>query len=1118
MPTLAVAGTHALRVTLTGAVALEADGEVFDERLLGGRQPRIAFAILVAERHRAVHHEEIAEALWPQELPATWEPALRGVISKVRSFLGKAGLPGSESITSAFGCYQIHLPPEAEVDVEIAFWAVDDAMRALDDEGPETACRNAEAARAILVRPFLAGEEGTWIETKRDELRSRLVRALDTLVEGRLRQGEPALAVEAADECLALDPFRETGFALLMRAHAAAGNRGEALRAYERCRMLLFDELGVDPSPLLQGAYHTLLASESGEAAIAATDVARPGERSNLPHPISSFVGRERELAEIGKLVSTERLVTLTGPGGCGKTRLALRVASERLQDHRDGVWFVDMAPISQPDLVPRAVAEALSVGEQQGRSSTETIVDHLRSRDVLLVLDNCEHVVGSCAALTDVLLRAGPRVRVLATSREALAVSGEIAWRVLGLDVPFDADDLETLVAHDGPLLFIERARQARPDLTVANADAPVIAEICSHLDGIPLAIELAAARAGTMALREIATRLDDRFRFLTAGARTALGHHQTLHAAFDWTYEHLDREEQRLLGHLSVFVGGFTLEAAEAIAEGGDGIDVLAGLTTLAGKSMLECDVTGERARYRLLETIRAYASEHLDESGESDRRRNAHLEWCIEIAEGSEEIGLARWLDEIDVELGNMRAALDWAVSHDRPEAAQRLAGALAVYWHSRGQFVEGRNWLRVSLELGDDVSAAVRASALWGLGRLASIHGDFADAIAASNECVRLSRDANDARLLANALSLQAYLQVLMDPGGLGPILDEAVPLAQATQDARALAEIAAVQGWSYFYRGDGPSALPFFSTCLDLAREHGDLWNERQGEAGIGLAAMLSGDYASARTHLTRGLELARVAGIRVGQMLCYLGELARLTGEYEDSRLLLEEAREVGRRSGSQFEISIAVGLLARLKLADGDAAAARPMLADALALTRSIGLRNISCWWLQGLAEASLLEGDPRAARDHLDEAMATARDIDNLREIAKALQGMAAVAQQEGDVASAESMITEALSMQRKVGDRPGMVDSIEVLAGVLVEMGQSIRALRLLGVAEAARAENRYHRRPIDAARYDADRVRAAKSAGAGADEEFAEGRASSLEEVIDEATSIRREADR
>ena len=528
----------------------------------------------------------------------------------------------------------------------------------------------------------------------------------------------------------------------------------------------------------------------------------------NLPAMLSTFVGREREVREIGKLLEGERLVTLTGPAGSGKTRLALEVARRSLGVHPEGSWFVDLAPLVDDALVARTFAHAVGVVEQPPRALVDSLADHLRPREVMLVVDNCEHVLAASAALVDALLRACPNLWVLATSREPLGVPGEVRWRVPSLSTPAVPSEraleteparpvvgsLEGLLELEAPRLFVDRCRALVTDQSFTDADAPALAQICVRLDGIPLAIELAAACITVLSVEQIAARLDDRFRLLTLGPRTAQARQRTLQRSVEWSHDLLTPRQQLLFRRLSVLAGGFTLEAAEDVGAAGEGIDraeVFDLLVGLVHKSLVVSRPGGSRDRYGFLETIRHFARDRLVESGEEAAVRDAHLAWCASlVAEAEPRLsGPDRqvWFERIDAEIDNIRTALAWACSRGDREAVLRIAGALTRYWHVRGYYPEGRRWSDAALASAGAPPLA-RAQALWGpvvgltlwaRGEIARSEGRAAEAEVLYGEALRLRQAIGDGPGILDSLEALAGLAA-----GRGQAVRAALLLAAA----------------------------------------------------------------------------------------------------------------------------------------------------------------------------------------------------------------------------------------------------------------------------------------------------------------------------------------------
>jgi predicted ATPase len=421
----------------------------------------------------------------------------------------------------------------------------------------------------------------------------------------------------------------------------------------------------------------------------------------NLPRQLTSFIGREREMGEVKEFLATTRLLTLTGSGGCGKTRLALQVAADLLEAYADGVWLVELAALADPTLVPQTVASALGVREQPVRPLTETLVDYLQPKVLLLILDNCEHLLTASAQLANALLRSCPRLRMLASSRQGLGIAGERTYRVpsLSLPQPRPLPPVERLTDYEAVRLFVERAVFTQPSFAITDQNAPAVAQVCERLDGIPLAIELAAARVKALPVEKLNERLDDMFRLLTGGSRTALPRQQTLRALIDWSYDLLSEPERALLRRLSAFAGGWTLEAAEAVGvgEGVEEWEVLDLLTSLVEKSLVLYEEREGEGRYRLLETVRQYARDRLLESEEGEAVRTRHLEFFLHWAEQGP------GLERLETEHDNLRAALAWSGAQRQGDVGLRLGGAMGGFWHVRGYWTEGRERLAGVLAL-------------------------------------------------------------------------------------------------------------------------------------------------------------------------------------------------------------------------------------------------------------------------------------------------------------------------------------------------------------------------------------------------------------------------------
>jgi predicted ATPase/class 3 adenylate cyclase len=662
---------------------------------------------------------------------------------------------------------------------------------------------------------------------------------------------------------------------------------------------------------------------------------------NNLPVQITSFIGREAEMAEVKHLLASARLLTLRGPGGAGKTRLAVQAAADLLDRFPDGVWLVDLAPIREPDLVAQTVAGVLGVREP-GRPAQDVLVDVLRRRTALLILDNCEHLLAACADLCTLLLRGAPGLRVVATSREPLGVAGERLFTVPPLSLPDPrATSAEAVAQSAAAQLFVERASLYQPGFALTADNARAVAEICLRLDGIPLALELAAARVRVLSVLEIATRLEDRFRLLTGGPRSSLPHHQTLEAAIEWSYDLLAEDERRLFRHLSVFAGGFTLETAEGVcrATGAAPPDILDLLARLVDKSlvMVERADRGE-TRYRMLETLRQFAMPRLVASGEAEAARRAHRAFFLHLAEQAElhlqgpEQKL--WLDRLEADHDNFRTALEWSRTDPDVETGVRLAGALWWFWEVRGYWTEGWRWLTDLLPRAEAASATARVKVLNAAAGLALRLDDFARVETLASQALALSRDVNDKRTEASCLVILGIHACRTENYGKAEVLG-----------------------------GEG----------LTLATQLGDNMGTAWARATLGFVARSKGESEKAQALLEESLRQLTAFGHTwaIAIVSINLGQLARDRGDLPGAVAFFEEALVRLRQIGDRSYIAYAELNLGIATSAMGDYRRAEELYRDCLTLRRDLGEKRgiVTCLAALGCASAALGEFDRAAA-----------------------------------------------------------------------------------------------------------------------------------------------------
>src|SRR5579871_4227576 len=984
--------TIPLDIRMLGPMRIALNGET---RPLSSRKGQWLLALLALRSGREVARDWLAATLWPdnEETQALFN--LRQCLPHVRKALG-AEAHRLSSPTPRTLC----------LDLEGALTDVDAFDAAIQEGEREGAALSAlERAVALYRGPLLEGCGEEWILPERRAREEAFLQALETLGRQALEQARPSVAIGYLRRLLAVDPYRESVYGALMQALAEAGDFAAVTRTYRELRLLLRDQLQAAPSAEIQALFERLrLQGKSETSGDASAPLSRPTVESapsspdfpaaqppnNLPRQFTSFIGRASERSGIQRQLTSDSLITLVGPGGTGKTRLSLQIASDLLKEFPDGAWFVEFAPLSDPALTTQAVAEVLGVQEEQNRPLLETLTDTLKSKRLLLVLDNCEHLLEACAQLAAALLRACPQIFLLASSREALHITGETVYRVPPLSLPSKtkppAGALERAQVSDAVRLFVERADRVRPPFALSEGNAEAIVRICRRLDGIPLALELAAARTNALTPEQIAQRLDNRFHLLTGGRRDVLPRHRTLEALIDWSYDLLGEEEKLLFQRLAVFSGGWTLEAAEAVCadpgkskafepqrhrdteeaqrrasgekmgESGKEVSLPSSLfplllieeweaadllTALVEKSLAIFEVmeNGE-GRYRLLETIRAYALRKLQDAGEWEGLQARHCRYYAVLAEtmkskfhGPEQVDCLAVLER---EHENLRQALNYCeVTPGLAMLGLRLAAALQGFWWMRGPLSEGKAYYAVLL--GHPETQALtpeRADALFGAGGVASLQGDHSQGRFLWEEC-------------------RAIRQQLGDRGGVARALSN---LAMAAKDL-----------------GDVVEAQRLYQECLSVLTELGDKQGRAFALAGLGQLAANTYDYLTARERYTESLALHREVGNTRGIAVCLgdLGAIARILGDYAAAQALLSEGLVLQRELGNRTGIAILLFYQAMTSTDLKDFTQAHAQFAECLALQQELGNRVDLAATLEAFAALAYREGDPaRAAR----------------------------------------------------------------------------------------------------------------------------------------------------
>jgi len=884
------------------------------------------------------------------------------------------------------------------------------------------------------------------------------------------------------------------------------GSAMEMAQVYQRILLSLSSDTAVvDTSAVSRGSNNTeaiattFISRDSGAVTRANPAIKIP---NNLPHHLTSFVGREREVAEVLRLLNDTRLLTLTGSGGSGKTRLAVQVAAQLMVNYHDGVWFVDLAKLSDPTLVAQAVASALRIQGAAGTSLLDSLAYELEQKSTLIVLDNCEHLIESCAELAEALLYSCHELRIMATSREMLGISGETSWRVPSLSIPNPRDFSEnsphwaTLKDFEAVSLFIERAIAARPSFTLDKSNAPAVAQVCYRLDGIPLAIELAAARVKSLSVEQIATRLNDRFHLLTGGSRTSLPRQQTLRAMVDWSFELLSDKERALLQRLAVFSGGWMLEAAEAICTNGavEVYEIVDLLDQLVNKSLVVAEKITEgyigEMRYRLLETIRQYAREKLETTTELPGLRERHLNYFLQIAEeaetnfdGEEQL---EWLDCLEIEHDNLRSALAWimergvggqgsGVGEDItppstiPHPLVRLSGALWRFWQRRGYMTEARRWLGEAINwgigvggqgLGEDKpnpgfptqhSEMALAKVLLGAGSLAWTQDDYDQSGIYLERALAIYRAEGKHRQCA--ITLVALARVARSTGDFEQnlaLLEESLTLYRQIADKKGIADTLTDLSFVRRLQGEMAQSILLVKEAMRVWRDMRDV---RDGALDIFSSLWF---VAQSQADYVRGLSIVEVG-------LAVLGTSPdKSTGIMtpDRTRELLEEAVKLLRKFNDKSSLVTAVTLQGIAALRQGDLNFARVSLEEAQHMNHEMGDRwaVACCDGLLGIG--SLCARDYQTAKEQFEEALVVYSNLEIKWGIGDTLNSLGWLESWQGLYEEALILHREALENQQAINHEEGIIESLFGLALAYYSLGQTEKAAIFAGKAETLR----------------------------------------------------------
>lgn len=1087
-------GDEVLCISLLGAFSVTLNGDAIPDDAWRLRKAKTLIKLLALAPEQRLHADQAAELLWADRDSTSARNNLHQAIFAARRALDSTGLEGRRCLELQEDVMALCPHDPVRIDV-VAFERA--AAKAREDRDP-VAYRAALDSYDGELLPEDRYEQ--WTASRRDavhELRLALGIELAELE----APADRAAAIGRLREVLVDEPLHEPAHRALMRLYASGGRRQEALAQFQELKRGLRREFEDEPDDETRRLYQGML-TRSLEPDREPEPDRRPTEvetasadqrLSNLPQQLTSFIGRERELTEIATLLSNSRLLTLTGAGGCGKTRLALELAGQRLEDFSDGAWPVELAALGEPELIGPAIAQSMDTRLASDRAPEIALAGHIGDREQLLLLDNCEHLVEPVANLVEALLRHCPRLTVLATSREPLRVPGEVTWRVPSLSLPkltelaLAEDSLEA----ESVRLFSARADQAAPGFELDDENAVAIVALCHRLDGMPLAIELAAARVSVMTPAQIVERLDGSLDLLSAGARTAMTRQQTLRATLAWSFDLLDAGEQVLLRRLSVFAGSFGLEAAEDVCAEGplERGEAVALLGRLVDKSLVHVEEGPGDHRYRLLETVRQYAAEQLEEADEREAFERRHRDWYVELAEGDPtpagDLPARDRLRRLDLERDNLRAALASALVDD-PQVGLRLAVALWRFWLMRGYLAEGYRWLDASLTAAPEQTAvrarALLAACLVGLRR--GVHERLHEFGA---ESVAIFGGLNDHAGMFDAVEVSAaYRTIVSGEEEIEVLVGEHGALAvDGLPAARPLAWAAHTRGIAAWFRREYPRARQQLETALKRADEliaeprpalwpisYGLISVEREagyplflhedtvlvarrvgGEAAtayilVNLAAVdrVEGEFARASELIEESLARFQRLADKQGEAyaLNALGNLARSSGDFERGRTLLDRSLALREEIGDRRGTGITLGCLAVLLARSGDPAGGRASAERARGwFAENDDLIGLGAAELS-LANVALCDGDRAGARARLEAAASVFGDVESMHQAGWALAVLAAMSAEDDEPVAARGWLDRATRHFELLGGDAGMA----YCRGLEAKAAQSLR----------------------------------------------------------------------
>lgn len=1030
-----------------GSPGLEQGGQVVSFKT----RKSLALLAYLAIRRDSVSRAELDTLLWPEQDDEGARRSLRGELFRLAQVVGK------EAVLEDSRGLRIN----AEV-LEADLWGFEEGAERGDPAALERyRGRLLEGFHIRDAEPF-----ESWLQAERERVQERYLGLLKHLAQQAEAGQDFARGLQYLQQAIAVNPLDETLYHRVIRLHGLKGDRVGALKWFERLERVLEEELGVEPSPEVQALLQTINEGRALAKPVQSRVTPAKSSAPNWPLPSGVLIGRAAELAHSQQLLQQPlvRLVTLVGPGGVGKTRLMLELAQQpALAEHYEMV-FVELAPLQELSLVASAVARSLGLSED-GRPVLERLISRLQENPVLLLLDNFEQVM-EAAGLVGELLANCPRLKVVITSRSPLHLRGEREINIGPLAIPSKAESLETIARAPAIQLFVERAQAVRPAFSLNPENASAVAEVCAKLDGLPLALELAAARSRALGPQAMLGLLNNRLAFLSEGPRDAPQRQRSLRSAIEWSYALLSPDEQRLFACLAVFIGGFDSDAVQQLCQHlGGSHQALEILERLVGQSLVRLEEgrlegvhleEGDTPRFSMLQTIREYALERLRARGEENILRNFHAQHYLELAEQAwqaQHVGpqQRKWLNRLEAERDNLRAALNFWLEQRHTEKAQRMAVVLRFLWDMRGYYAEGRAAFRAVLELPGEVAPAVRAAALTGAGVLAWRQGDYSEAKPLLEEGLRLRRTMQDRDGIAYSLqSLGNLAARIGDLKAAREYQQENLALRREMGNHSVLGDALFSLGNVALLEGNLKEARDLYDEALALYRQLGEHTSLPFVLINLGEVARFQGKYPEAQKRAQEGLEHARSLGdrMRMANAMQSLGLTALDQAEVSAARSWLEQALNFYQMLGEKARVGLVQAELGNVQLRLGELGAAEQLFRESLSLERVLGIKPAMVLALRGLSQVASLEGNHTEASERLLEGFALALEVSDLPTIVRYVESAGILTFKTNQPENAVRFLSAAQAQRERTGypQRPYMVRVIgEALAGLKEKLGE-------------------------------------------------------------------------